>query len=137
MFELLSKFLITFCLLFLILVGKSQTFLNTKSFKPKAKYENIHVQKIEGDSNYTAFIIWIKKEVALHYHADHTETIVVLEGKGKMTLNDSSFIIKKNSTFVIPKGTNHSVITKSKKPLKVLSIQYPMFDGKDRIIIKP
>ena len=119
------------------LFGSSQTIFNLQSVQPNVKYDNIHVQKIEGDSHYTAFVIWIKHEVGLHYHANHTETIVVLAGKGKMTLGDTSFVIKKNSTFVIPKGTRHSVITKSKKPLKVLSIQYPMFDGTDRIMIKP
>lgn len=137
MFQFLRKISILLCLLCLAYSASSQSILHIDSYQPKGKYDNIHVQKIEGDSTYTAYVIWIKKEVALHYHADHTETIVVLEGKGKMTLGDTSFTIKKNSTFVIPKGTKHAVITKSRKPLKVLSIQYPMFDGSDRIIIKP
>lgn len=137
MFKSLGKIVLTLCMMFAVLIGMSQTILDIHAYKPNETFENIHVQKVEGDSNYTAFVIWIKKEVGLHYHVHHTETIVVLKGKGKMTLGDSSFIIKKHSTFVIPKGTKHAVITKSRKPLKVLSIQYPMFEGKDRIILKP
>jgi mannose-6-phosphate isomerase-like protein (cupin superfamily) len=135
--RLFIKNLFVFALLLISVNAIGQKVIDASSLQPNAVFENIHVQKIEGDSNYTAFVIWIKKEVALHYHAVHTETIVVLEGKGKMTLGDSAFIIKKHDTFVIPKGTKHAVITKSRKPLKVVSIQYPMFDGKDRIIIKP
>jgi mannose-6-phosphate isomerase-like protein (cupin superfamily) len=57
----------------------------------------------------------------------------VLEGKAEMTLNDKTFSIKKGDVIFIPKNSFHSVKTTSKIPLKVLSIQAPYFDGKDRV----
>ena len=80
-------------------------------------------------------MIWVKKSVRPHYHAEHTETVSVLKGKGIMQLGDSSFKIKKGTVVVIPKGTIHSVRVTSRKPLLVLSVQAPEFKGKDRIFV--
>lgn len=99
-------------------------------------YENVHVKKIAGDERSTTFVIWVKQGVKSHYHADHTEQLVVLDGKGTMTIGDKNFEIKRGDFINIPKGAHHSVVVKSKKPLKVLSIQAPEFLGKDRIWVE-
>jgi quercetin dioxygenase-like cupin family protein len=103
--------------------------------KAPANYENIHVVKIASDSLSASFVIFIKKEVKLHRHNLHTENVIVLEGEGEMKLGDKRFIVKKGDHIFIPKGTPHSVMVKSKKPMKVVSIQSPNFDGKDRELI--
>jgi mannose-6-phosphate isomerase-like protein (cupin superfamily) len=36
----------------------------------------------------------------------------------------------------IPKNTVHSVIVTSRKPLRVISVQSPKFDGKDRHFVE-
>ena len=115
----------------------AQTESQLKEIQPNAEYENIHVQKLNSDSAQTSFVIWIKKAVKAHYHAFHTENIYVIEGKAEMTLNDSTFVVRKGDYLNIPKGNIHSV-TKvyGKKPIKILSIQSPEFNGKDRIYIE-
>jgi len=106
-------------------------------FEPTAEFDNIHVYKVEEDSLQSSFIIWVKHGVKEHYHADHTENLVVVSGKAEMTLGDSTFIIVKGDYVNIPKGTKHSVTkVMSKEPLKVLSIQSPYFDGNDRVFTK-
>jgi mannose-6-phosphate isomerase-like protein (cupin superfamily) len=45
--------------------------------------------------------------------------------------------IKKGDLIFIPKGTPHAVKTISAVPLKVISVQSPLFDGSDRIMIDP
>jgi mannose-6-phosphate isomerase-like protein (cupin superfamily) len=60
---------------------------------------------------------------------------VVLEGSGQMTLGTKGFGIKKGDVIFIPKNTVHSVISMGDQPLKVISIQAPKFDGKDRVFI--
>lgn len=114
--------------------AKAQVLPDQVHISPPKSFENVHVQRIQGDSNYTAFVIWIKKEVKPHFHQHHTEVITVLEGKARMTLNEHRFTIKKGDVLVIPEGSVHSVINKHKKPLKVLSVQTPWFDGSDRIM---
>jgi mannose-6-phosphate isomerase-like protein (cupin superfamily) len=103
---------------------------------PNSEFENIHVQNIYSDSLSSSFVIWVKKSVRPHYHAEHTEAVTVLNGKGIMQLGDSFFKIRKGSVIIIPKGTVHSVEVTSRKPLLVLSVQAPEFKGKDRIFVK-
>jgi mannose-6-phosphate isomerase-like protein (cupin superfamily) len=117
--------------------GRTQTHKNLSEILPPDNYENVHVQKIAEDSLQSSFIIWIKKDVKGHFHQEHTENIMVLEGKAEMLFNGEKTIVKKGDYLNIPKGTHHSVEkVLSKKPLKVLSIQSPYFDGKDRIFIQ-
>ena len=89
-----------------------------------------------GDSLASSFCIIIKDKVKAHKHQFHSEHVLVIEGEGNMNLADKSFKIKKGDLVFIPKNTIHSVITTSKQPLKVVSIQAPLFDGTDRISIE-
>lgn len=116
--------------------GFSQIHANLGSIQPDQEYENVYVKKIAEDSLQSTFVIWIKKDVKGHFHQDHTENIVIIEGKAEMTFNGERIIVKKGDYLNIPTGTKHAVVEiLSKKPLKVLSIQSPYFDGKDRVFI--
>jgi len=120
------------------LIGFGQTHKPLNSYKPTADYDNLHVVKISEDDHQSSFIIWVKDSVPEHYHADHTENIVVLSGKATMTLNGKTITVKKGDYLNIPEGTKHSVKeVKSHGSLKVLSIQTPLFSGKDRVFTKP
>lgn len=115
----------------------SQDIRSLRKMKPTSTYENIHVQKISEDSLQSSFVIWVKSGVAEHYHAEHTENIYIISGKATMTLGDSTLSIRKGDHLTIPKGTPHSVTNViGRKPLQVLSIQSPNFDGSDRIFTK-
>ena len=115
----------------------AQKFESLDEYHPIDEFENIHVQKMTEDSLQSCFMIWVKNGVREHYHAYHTENIVVLEGEAMMSLGDELFMIKKGDYVNIPKGTVHSVTQiLSDEPLKVLSIQSPHFDGSDRIFVK-
>lgn len=114
----------------------AQNKVNVNDLKPAEDYDNIQVQKINNADDATSFIIWVKKNVRLHKHEAHTENLYVLEGEGKMTVGDTTFMIKPGDYFQIPKNTPHAVVVLSKKPLKVISVQAPEFKGKDRIFIE-
>jgi mannose-6-phosphate isomerase-like protein (cupin superfamily) len=108
---------------------------STDSIGAKTVSDNIYNKALFSDSLASSFVIIIKKEVKLHKHLHHSEHVVVLEGKGQMTLGSKSFAIKKGDVVFIPKNTLHGVISMDEQPLKVLSVQAPKFDGKDRIFI--
>lgn len=132
----MKLFLLLFCL-FPIHFGFAQFHKKLKEIHPDAAYENVSVKKIAEDSLQSTFLIWIKKDVRGHFHQYHTENIIVLEGKAEMMFNGERIIVRKGDYLNIPKGTHHSVERViSRKPLKVLSIQSPNFDGKDRIFIQ-
>jgi mannose-6-phosphate isomerase-like protein (cupin superfamily) len=118
----------------LLLMNISAQNMSTDTIGAASKTDNIYNRSAFSDSLASSFVIVIKKEVKPHKHAAHSEHVLVLEGEGSMHLGERSFDIKKGDLVFIPKNTVHSVKCKSKMPLKVLSVQSPMFDGKDRIM---
>lgn len=114
----------------------AQNYLNTDTVGLKTVSDNIYNSPLFGDSLASSFVIVIKKEVKLHKHLNHSEHVVVLAGSGTMKLGDKQIEIKKGDVVFIPKNTPHSVKVNSKEVLKVLSIQAPYFDGKDRVMIE-
>ncbi len=124
------------CLLLSLFISKvgAQVY-HTDDIQPDTLFENVFSKRLFSDSLTSSFIIWIKQEVPLHKHAEHTEQVYILEGTANMLLGDNWIAIKSGDYIVIPKGTPHQVIVNSAVPLKVLSIQSPMFDGTDRILI--
>lgn len=111
----------------------SQSIQSLDTIKAPASYENIYSRAIASDSLSSSFVIFIKKEVKKHKHVTHTENVSILEGEGEMLLGDKTIMVKKGDIIFIPKNTVHSLKVTSKDPVKILSIQSPMFDGKDRV----
>lgn len=97
---------------------------------------NITSKQLFTDSLSSSFVIIIKSEVKAHKHLYHSEHVIVQSGEGIMKMSDKEFLIKPGDVIFIPKNTVHSVIVKGKKPLKVLSIQSPRFDGNDRVMME-
>jgi mannose-6-phosphate isomerase-like protein (cupin superfamily) len=123
-------------LLFVTLSGFSQNpnVINTESIEPGNT--SLTNKTLFNDSLASSFCIIIKSEVKAHKHLKHTEHVIVQEGEGVMKLTDKEFTIKEGDVIFIPKNTVHSVIVKGKKPLKVLSIQSPNFNGDDRVMME-
>ena len=127
-------FLFLFCST--TLLCKAQTSQSLDTVKAYGDYENIYLRKLNSDSLVSSFVIFIKKEVKAHKHATHSEHIYFLDGEGEMMLGDKKINVKKGDMIFVPKGTVHSLAVTSKTTVKVLSIQAPMFDGKDRVLME-
>lgn len=123
----------------LIALFSFNTFANTSidliSITPPKTFENIHVQPLGTSETASEYLIFIKHGVKAHMHQTHTELVYVIEGEGVFRLDDTKQIIKSGDFIRINKGVIHSVIVTSETPLKVLSIQTPKFEGKDRVFI--
>ena len=126
-----SALLIVLSLAF-VNVAFTQDHLVIDEISPKSSYDNIYVEKLYGDSLSSGFLIWVKDTVKTHRHNWHSESIIVLEGAGKLYTNGNVQVITSGQTIFIPKKTWHAVKVTSTIPLKVLSIQSPGFYGKDR-----
>lgn len=114
-------------------LGHSQSVQSIDSIQPNAAYDNIFVHKIDGNEMTTQFVIWVKDTVRTHKHEKHSETVYILEGKGRFYFNDSIVVVSKGDFIFIPNDTWHSVKVTSKSPMKVISNQSPAFYGEDRI----
>lgn len=127
-----SILIVSFLIFSPIIFG--QKHLECKNLQAIGDFENIFSQQIASDSLVSSFVIWIKKEVKEHKHEFHSEHVYILEGTAEMTLNEQRFTVKTGDFIFIPQNTWHYVKVTSAEPLKVLSIQAPTFDGKDRIL---
>ena len=112
----------------------TEPYQNLDTIKAPAKYDNIYNRPLYSDPEASSFVIFVKKEVKEHKHETHAEHVIVLEGEAVMKIDGNSFKIKKGDVIFVPKNTWHYVKVTSKTPLKVLSLQAPNFDGKDRIL---
>ena len=123
--------LILLCSVTVDVLAQSQFSLHEQV--PGSDFENIQSQPLSSDSNVSSFLIWIRKEVKPHLHAAHSEHVYVLEGSAQMLLDGKILEVNAGDLFYIPQGVVHAVRVTSEIPLKVLSVQAPYFDGKDRI----
>ena len=114
----------------------SQSFQSADTVKAPSVYENIYSRPLYSDSLASSFVIFIKKEVKKHKHVSHSEHVYILEGEGEMLLGDKTIKVKRGDVIFIPKNTVHSFKTTSVDPAKIISVQAPHFDGKDRVIVE-
>lgn len=129
------KTLITLLLAIAGISLSAQGVISTDTVKAPDAKKNF-VKALHSDSLSSSFIIEIPAEVKLHYHAHHTEQVVVLSGEADMRLGDQNIHIKAGDVVFIPKGTPHSAKVTSTIPLRIISIQAPYFDGSDRIMLE-
>jgi mannose-6-phosphate isomerase-like protein (cupin superfamily) len=92
-----------------------------------------YLKPLGSDSLSSGFLIIIPDKVEGHYHAGHSEHVYVLEGEGTMHLNNDTFNISAGDYVFIPRKSVHGLVASPGKPVKVISVQSPFFDGKDRI----
>jgi len=131
----MKKIIVPFLFLVPLLV-KAQSVQLLDTIKAPPSYENSYVRPIASDSLASSFVIFIKKEVKKHKHVLHSEHVYVLEGEGELLLGEKTITIKKDDIVFIPKNTVHSVKVTSTIPMKILSVQAPLFDGKDRVFVE-
>ena len=124
-------------MLCLSLALQAQEILNPGSEKIETE-EAVYNRPLYTDAQVSTFLIEIKQEVKGHYHQFHTEQVYVLSGKAEIKLGDSRRWkdIQEGDLIIIPANTPHAVRVKGNKPLRVLSIQAPNFDGNDRVWVE-
>ena len=85
--------------------------------------DNVKTEKIYSDSTSSYFVIWIKDEIKLHKHKEHSEKLLVIEGKANIVVGEKSFKVKVGDHFVVAKNELHSIKTTSKIPVKFIAIR--------------
>lgn len=128
----------------LFILAASLTFVSTARAERLALSEitmptdtdNVYAHKIASDTHSSDFVIFIRKQVPLHKHLKHTETVYILEGHGIFQQGDTKMEVGPGDYLRIPENTPHAVTVLSEKPMKVLSVQAPEFLGEDRVFIK-
>jgi mannose-6-phosphate isomerase-like protein (cupin superfamily) len=75
-------------------------------------------------------VVEISRDSRTHYHKGFTETYYVLEGEGRLELNDESIPLKPGMAVMIRPGTRHRAVPGA-SALRILNVVVPPFDPKD------
>ena len=130
-----SPLIFFLCFTFMALVTSIQAqgiHLSANEINFKSSQDQIQLKQLSSDEFSSAYAISIRDSVRAHFHKQHTETILVLEGEAIMRLGEEQFTVRAGDFINVPKGTIHAVWVNSDIPLKVISVQAPQFFGKDR-----
>jgi quercetin dioxygenase-like cupin family protein len=101
---------------------------------PLGKDEKLKVFPLFENADHTVNLIQVRGgAVPAHYHADHDELVVILEGGGTFTIEGKAREVKAGDVQVIPRGAVHSVAHAGSDVTAVVSVFSPRFDPKDRI----
>ena len=77
----------------------------------------------------TAHLVDIAEESVAHYHANHTEIYVVLDGEGHLELDGELVPVKPMTTVMIKPGCRHRAIGQ----MRILNVPVPAFDFSDEL----
>lgn len=92
--------------------------------------------RLAYDDLAASFLLTIPTETKMHFHKNHSEHIMLIEGEGMVLLGYKTIKLKKDELIFVTKGTPHKIINSGKRKLKVLSIQSPFYSGKDITILE-
>ena len=79
------------------------------------------------DGAATFHIVEIKKDAQLHYHKNHFEMYLILEGEGFMELDGDKIPVTAGHTIYIPAYCRHRALGN----LKIANVSVPSFDPAD------
>ena len=99
--------------------------------------QELRSDKIDGDSLSSVHLTQIRGGIEGQRHVHHHETVWVVRGAGRLTLDGVKHKVAAGTIVSIPPGTPHSFYSMGKVPAVVISIFSPGFDGKDRVYENP
>ncbi|MDR2080568.1 MAG: mannose-1-phosphate guanylyltransferase/mannose-6-phosphate isomerase [Campylobacteraceae bacterium] len=110
---------------------KDLTTLHVRANRPWGTYEVLEVgdgykiKKIEVKPN---------KRLSLQKHFHRNEHWIVVSGTAKVTINDSSFLVRENESTYIKAGDVHRLENPGKIPLVLIEAQVGKYTGEDDIV---
>ena len=91
-----------------------------------ATIKNSYFRKVVSTGpNLQVVYMSIEKEIGEEIHDDTDQFIRVESGRGKVILDDKSYLIKDGMAFHVHQGVKHNVINLGKDPLKLYTIYSP------------
>lgn len=82
---------------------------------------------LPGNETATLHIVEIREDAKVHYHKEHTEIYLVLEGQGHMELDGERVPVRPFSTILIKPLCRHRAVGK----LRIVNVCIPPFDPAD------
>lgn len=116
--------------------GKGTTLEAWLKKHPLAAGQEIRLDEISRGDSSSAHIVQVRKEEPLHIHQTHDAVVVILKGRGILTLAKRRLEVKPGAILSIPRGVPHSFVNQGPDPAVAFAVFMPAFDGKDRVLVK-
>ena len=112
-------------------LGRSETTLHKKVYRPWGSYEGIIVSQ-----GYQAKRITVKPGgcLSLQLHHKRSEHWIVVKGVAEVTCGDKVFELRENESTYIPIGTKHRLANRTDKPVEMVEVQVGHYLGEDDIV---
>ncbi len=81
----------------------------------------------DPDGTASIHLVEIDGEAETHYHREHTEIYLILEGEGQLVLDGETVDVKPLDAILIKPGCRHRAIG----DLRIVNIPVPAFDPED------
>ena len=98
--------------------------------------EDIVVVPLTRSDGVSLQLVWIRTGVKAHYHARHTETVVILRGRGRFRIGEDTYDAAPGDAFLIPPGAVHAFVVTEDGPVAAVTTFSPAFDGEDRVFVE-
>ena len=73
-------------------------------------------------------------KLSYQYHNKRSETWTIVQGKGKMTLDDKVFNVRQGETIIINQGSKHRIENNSNEKIVLIEVQTGTYFGEDDIV---
>lgn len=102
-----------------------------KEERPWGRFYIIH-----HEANYKLKLIEVDpgEKLSYQYHQKRSETWIIVEGKGTVTLDGKINSFSIGETFLIPKGVKHRIENKGKEKAVFVEVQTGTYFGEDDIV---
>jgi mannose-6-phosphate isomerase-like protein (cupin superfamily) len=80
-----------------------------------------------GNSQATLHVVDICRDARVHYHKDHTEIYLVLEGEGHLELDGEPVPVRPLTSVFIKPGCRHRAVGE----MRIVNVSVPPFDPHD------
>ncbi|MEC7803926.1 MAG: mannose-1-phosphate guanylyltransferase/mannose-6-phosphate isomerase [Pseudomonadota bacterium] len=111
--------------------GRTETELHRQVYRPWGSYDSID----QGDGFQVKRLIvngGAKLSVQMHHQRDEHWTVVA--GTARVTRDDDQYLLEKNESTFIPRGTKHSIENPGTKSLHIIEVQVGDYLGEDDIV---
>jgi len=111
--------------------GRYETSLHREVFRPWGSYDSV-----DQGPRFQVKRITVKPgaQLSLQMHHHRAEHWIVVEGTGKVTCGDKTFLLGENQSTYIPMGTTHRLENPGKVPLHLIEVQSGSYLGEDDIV---
>ncbi|MCX7758595.1 MAG: sugar phosphate nucleotidyltransferase [bacterium] len=113
-------------------VSKEQRKYNSFDFRPWGYYREI--EKSKNKYRIKNIVIYPFQELSLQYHNHRDEYWIVVNGRGKLIIDNTFMDILPGKFFHIPKGSIHKVINDSNENMEIIEVQFGDILSEDDII---